>query len=97
MNNVVFERIILISEIEKKARCITFDRITIITGNINTTGKSCVLKSLYHTLGADVVFEDEWYPLKTKSFVEFRVGNQKYKALRSEDRITIFDENDLVS
>ena len=96
MNNVVFERIILISEIEKKARCITFDRITIITGNINTTGKSCVLKSLYHTLGADVVFEDEWYPLKTKSFVEFRVGNQKYKALRSEDRITIFDENDLV-
>jgi len=94
MQKVQFKELYLISKKIKKARKLSFNDKTIITGGVNTTGKSSVLKSLYYSLGADVTFEDEWYPLEVSSLLIFSVNDTEYKSLRNGKQISIFNDKD---
>ncbi len=93
MKKVVFNGLLLLSHVLKKARYIKFGEVTLITGTENTTGKSSILKSLYSTLGADVKFEDEWIPLQVKSVLLFSLNDERFIALRDGDHISFFDSN----
>ncbi len=93
MKVVKFQSLLLVSNVLKKSRLITFGETTVITGSRNTTGKSSVLKSLYHTLGANVVFEDEWHPLEVKSLLRFTCDGVAYLAFRDGQQITFLDQN----
>lgn len=94
MKKVLFRELYLISKKIRKGRKIKFDDKTVITGGVNTTGKSSILKTLYYTLGADVTFEDEWYPLEVISLLVFSIDNKEYKALRVGDLISLFSQKD---
>lgn len=96
MKTVYFKRLILVSTVLKKSREIKFDDVTVITGDKNTTGKSSIIKSLYYTLGANVVFEDEWLPLEVKSILEFTFEGKTYTAFRDGSLIAFFDAKDEV-
>lgn len=91
MKSVVFKSLLIVSHVLKKARLVEFGEVTVVTGNKNTTGKSSILKSLYYTLGANVVFEDEWIPLDTKTVLEFTFDGKQYTSFRDGPRITFFD------
>jgi len=99
MKVVYFKSLLLLSDVLKKSRLIEFGNVTVVTGDRNTTGKSSILKSLYYTLGANVVFEDEWLPLEVKSILTFSYEDRIYTAFRDGSRIAFFDseENILVS
>ena len=64
MSKLVFEELYLFSCSEKKAKVITFSPLkNVITSSAvdgTDRGKSVIMKSLYHTLGADCYFEDKW-------------------------------------
>ncbi|EKO3576716.1 AAA family ATPase [Vibrio metschnikovii] len=64
--------------------------INIITGE-NDTGKSSFIKSLYHTLGADIRLDKKWKEDNIVSKVVICVSNRDYAFLRHEKRISIFD------
>lgn len=97
MNKIVFKKLIITDLKNQKAFKIEFDdKINIITSdkdNGNKKGKSVVMKSLYHTLGADCFFDDKW-ELLTKTFLlELSVDNINYHFYRFNSLFKIFDFN----
>ena len=64
MNKLVFQKILVFSTAEKQARCLEFeDGINIISSSqVDGTdrGKSVIMRSLYHAMGADCQFDDKW-------------------------------------
>lgn len=55
MKRLVFKEVSILSKVEKAAKTQVFGpSINIMTGE-NDVGKSTLIKSLYHTLGADVL------------------------------------------
>lgn len=94
MINCHFESIALLSTKEATGRTIAFGReLTIVTGQ-NGRGKSCLLKSLYRTLGAEpAIVADSWEHAEVKSLVQFVVNGNRYFALRAGRIYAIFDSN----
>tara|TARA_R110002051_G_scaffold10771_1_gene40288 strand:+ start:3361 stop:4977 length:1617 start_codon:yes stop_codon:yes gene_type:complete len=62
----------------------------LITGE-NDVGKSSIIKSIYHSLGADVHFDNVWKQANTISLLVFSYDNKDYKILRSRDHFGLFD------
>ena len=54
MKNIRFQKIMLLSYQERKARIINLDANFVLVKGKNHIGKSCVLKSLYQPLGAEI-------------------------------------------
>lgn len=94
MKKLVLEKILLKSDIEKKARKIEFDKTTTIVLGENDTGKSSLLKSIYWTFGADsTTIHQRWKELHPTSVVEFTLDGVKYSLLRRGRYFAIFDSN----
>lgn len=83
MNRVFFERIIIADIAQKVAICQEFaPGLNVFTSSDNGMGKSCLLKSLYHSMGADVNFSDAW-DAKGKIYITtISVNGKKYKVSR---------------
>lgn len=81
----------LISLRENAAKKILFDpETTVILGN-NDTGKSVLIKTIYHTFGADVQFEDNWNAASVISLIEFELDSKIFYILRTKSEIVLFD------
>ena len=87
----------LMSDLEQKARQISFHpRTTLIVGD-NDTGKSSILKSIYRTFGAQPAqLHDDWKHAEVTSLVRFSIDNVRYSLLRKEEFYALFDSNDHV-
>ncbi len=93
MQNLLFKKLILISQREAKARILNFHpKATVLTGD-NDTGKSSIIKSLFKTFGAETSTHDEWASANVTSLVQFTVNQTDYFVLRQGRIFTIFDEN----
>lgn len=80
--NLIFEKLVVLSKIENKGFEISFDEgMNIIIGG-NKSGKSCIAKSIMHTLGCDVVFEQEWIDLKNIYLLFFTFNDENYALSR---------------
>lgn len=91
MKSIYFKSAHILSLRDKKGFSFKFSPdINIITGE-NDTGKSSFIKSLYHTLGADVRLDKKWKEDNFVSKVVICVNNRDYAFLRHEKRISIFD------
>ncbi|WP_217283027.1 hypothetical protein [Paenibacillus alginolyticus] len=81
----------------KKAKRVDFDRgINIITSDItngNDVGKSILLKSIYHTLGADAIFDSKWNTESKTYLVNFSIDSDRYYVYRNENLFKVFNEN----
>lgn len=80
MKNIVFQKLYLLSKVEKKARIIEFqgDCINILIGP-NDTGKSHLLRMLYWTLGCEpAVIHPTWQNLNVKTLLQFTIDDDTF-------------------
>jgi hypothetical protein len=77
----------------KKARSITFHpETTLITGD-NDTGKSSLLKSIFHGFGAEPPVHPDWKHAGVSVLLTFSVGDNTYSLLRQGSQFTLFSED----
>ena len=97
MMKLIFKKLYVFSTVEKKAKVVEFcEGKNIITSSpIDGTdrGKSVLLKSLYHTLGADCYFDDKWDDEEKAYVVCFAIGDNTYYMYRCSRLFKLFDEN----
>lgn len=95
MKNFRLKDIQLISHRERRARKVKFDpQITVIKGQ-NDTGKSSLIKSIYHTFGATPhSIHHKWKAADVASLISFTVDEVDFSIFRHRDSFSIFDEND---
>lgn len=90
-NQLVVKKLTILSIPEKAAKAVKFHpRRNLITGE-NDVGKSSIIKSIYHTLGADVHFDGVWEKADAISLLEFSYKCKDYMILRSRDHFGLFD------
>lgn len=94
MKSFRYEKLALISRIERKALEVNFNGdVTYITGE-NDTGKSFFVKSIYWALGADVYFHKTWRAAAVISIATFVLDDVRYALLRADKQFLLFDENE---
>jgi len=94
---MIFKELFLFSPHEKAAKRIEFKKgINVITASQldgNEKGKSVIMRSLYHTLGAEALFASKW-ETKNKIFVlHFAIDSVEYYMYRSADLFKLFDSD----
>lgn len=94
---MVFSELYLFSPFEKKAKRIPFtDGINVITSNQEDgtdRGKSVVLRSLYHALGAETYFEQKWGTKNKIYILHIYIDEKGYYIYRLADLYKFFDED----
>lgn len=91
MKNIRFKEIAFLSY-KGVARRINLNRDLVVIAGGNETGKSCILKSLYYTLGASVhPFAQRWAEGNVISMLKFSVNEINFKAVRMGNDIYIFN------
>lgn len=92
MKEFKLNKILLLSLKEQKAKKVIFDsKRTIILGR-NSTGKSCLIKSLYQTFGAEPQnLHPNWKEANAISLVHFTIDGEKYSIIRSNKVYCLFD------
>ncbi|MGX7877299.1 hypothetical protein ACVDG5_035960 [Mesorhizobium sp. ORM6] len=96
MKNLRFEKLELLSTIEKRAKTVEFHpRLTVINGE-NDVGKSSVIKSLYWAFGASTKTHPSWKRAKVKALVTFTVDGNRHFIVRDGSRIALFDSGSKV-
>lgn len=93
MTSLVFKEVSILSKVEKTARREAFSpTINLITGE-NDVGKSTLIKSLYHALGADVpgLQNARWKKARPIYCVHFSLGAMDYTVIRDERYFGVFD------
>lgn len=100
MSNLVIEKLYIFSTENKTAKIVEFSKgKNIVTSSQidgNNKGKSVILKSIYHTLGADCKFDPKWnekektYILKTNvngSHIYFYRHDRLFKIMNEKEEI----------
>lgn len=92
MKEFKLNKILLLSLKEQKAKKVIFDlKRTIILGR-NSTGKSCLIKSLYQTFGAEPQnIHPNWKEANAISLVHFTIDGEKYSIIKSNKVYCLFD------
>lgn len=96
MKNLFISELLLLSQIEKKAKKVVFQgNRTLIFGK-NDTGKSSLIKSIYRALGAETPLHPNWKKANVTSLIKFRVDSNSYSVLRRGKTFAIFDAQGLL-
>ncbi len=94
---MIFNELYLFSPHEKKAKKIEFtDGINILTSSQldgNEKGKSVIMRSLYHSLGAEAWFSNKWEKKNKIYILHFTIDDIDYYIYRSANLYKIFDTN----
>ncbi|RLJ81342.1 hypothetical protein [Planococcus citreus] len=97
MNKLIVRTIYLFEPKNKMAKRIDFEEgINVITSDKRTgndVGKSILLKSIYHTLGADSIFDHQWTALSKIYILHISINQAFYYIYRSESLFKIFDDD----
>lgn len=96
MKQLIINKLYIFSVKEKRSYSIPFfrGRNIITSSGIDGTkrGKSVILKSIYHTLGADCYYEDKWN-INDKIFImDFSVENENYYIFRNQGLFKIYEK-----
>jgi len=97
MNNLIIHSLLIFDYKNKIAKRVDFEiGINIITSNKksgNDVGKSILLKSIYHTLGADCIFDDMWETDPKTYVCLIGISIRKYYVYRNNSLFKIYDED----
>ncbi len=99
MNNLIINSVSIISPDSKKAKYQEFKKgINIVVGDMDTgnyIGKSSLLRSIFHTMGADGKFDkDDWEKEGAYIYLlNFTINDQTYTMLRKQELFKLFDNN----
>ena len=91
MKHLIISELLILSELEKKALRVEFDqKMTLILG-ANSTGKSSITKSIYHSFGAEPAKQHpRWKAAEVKTLVKFLVDGVAYQLLRDGTYFAVF-------
>jgi len=94
MKEFKLNKILLLSLKEQKAKKVIFDpKRTIILGR-NSTGKSCLIKSIYQTFGAEPQnIHPNWKEANAISLVHFTIDGENFSIIRSNKVYCLFDSS----
>ena len=94
---MVFKKLFLFSPSEKKAKEISFiDGINVITSSQEDgtdRGKSVIMRSMYHALGAEGHFDKNWKTADKVYILNFNIDKKEYYIYRSAGLYKFFDAN----
>ena len=94
--NVIFKKIYIFDILTKKAFVTSFEKgVNVVTSSsIDGTdrGKSVLLRSLYHVMGADAHFDKKWKNEDKVYLLEFFVDNKKYFIYRHRKLFKVFND-----
>ena len=97
MHNLIINKLYIFSTSEKKAKIVSFKSgkniITSSRTDGNKKGKSIILKSIYHTLGADCFFDDTWDEKNKTYILDFSINNKRYLIYRYDRLFKVFDSS----
>ncbi len=100
MNSLIIKKLYIFSIEEKKARVFEFcDGTNIITSSKrdgNKVGKSILLKSIYHTFGADCNFDKKWNTQDKIYIADILINNSFYQIYRYDRLFKIFKNYHLI-
>lgn len=92
---LLFNRLLIFSPVEGLAKEVMFtEGLNVVTSSRvdgNDRGKSIIAKSLYHCMGADCRFDDEWERASKVYVVFFSVGDDSYHLARNDKMFKLFD------
>lgn len=84
----------MLSYQEKKAKIVNLDSDIIFVKGKNHVGKSCILKSLYHTLGAEVKkMPIQWAKANVILVLHFTIDTINFKSLLIGNDIYVYNPN----
>lgn len=96
--NFVFTKLQISDILNECSKTVEFSEYdNLITSNNNSMGKSILMKSLYHTLGADSGFDKNFHEENVLFSLEFTYGKDKYRFLRFKDAFSIIKNNVLIN
>lgn len=97
MKSLIFNRLYIFEHHNKLAKKVEFNNgINIITSNQkngNDKGKSILMKSLYHVLGADSIFDGMWKEQHKIYLMNISIGTKKYNVYRNNTLFKIYDND----
>lgn len=93
MTGLVFKRLWIVSKLEKAARMVSFQSGTNILTGENDVGKSTLIKSLYHSIGADApqMNNTRWKRAKAFYCSEIALNGTTYFIVRDGKHFGVFD------
>ncbi len=97
MNSLVIKSLCIFERESKTAKRVDFSNgINVITSDKedgNDVGKSIILKSLYHSLGADSIFDAKWDSISKIYIVHINISQKDYYIYRSGKLFKIYSHN----
>jgi predicted transcriptional regulator len=97
--NFYINKLSIIDTDEKEAVCQTFSHgINVFTSVDSKTGnfkgKSSILKSIFHSLGAEARFSKKWEPMNKFIYIlNFNIDSSEYTIIRHDKLFKIFDSS----
>ena len=97
MSEMYFNSILIADIVAHRARFQKFEKgLNVITSTDNHVGKSSLLKSLYHSLGANVKYDTVW-DINSKIYIlSFTVNGIGYRIIRHMKNFAVFKGSDLL-
>lgn len=95
VKSLIFKKLWILSKAEKAAINLSFSpNVNLLIGE-NDVGKSTLIKSIYHCLGADTpqINNSVWKKANPIYCVEFEVAGATYHVVRDEKYFGVFDGN----
>lgn len=98
MKEMNFNRITIISKIEKKAAQFDFSKSynLVLSRQKNSVGKSSLVKSIFWCFGCEPQFDDAWKSLDCRVVLDFEISGDKYLLARHGNRFILKDSNNLL-
>ena len=92
---IVFKQLIVTDIKEKVSKKVVFQpERNLLTSDSNGKGKSTIMKSLYHSMGANAVFDDNIDKKAMIFDIKFSFGENEYRIVRFVDQYLVYkDEN----
>lgn len=91
---IIFKQLMITDMSNKLSKKIIFSNdINLITSDSNSKGKSVVMKSLYHTLGANSDFDDVFTKDNVLFDLQFENSGKSYRICRFKDSYRVFKED----
>jgi hypothetical protein len=96
MKKLLFHEILLLSQLDRKARKVVFDEEMTTVVGANDTGKSCLLKSLFRAFGAEPRTHQRWESSKVMKLLRFSIDGVQYSVLQSGNYYSYYNSNQVL-
>ena len=95
---ILFKELLIVDLNDKLAKHVTFDeKINLITSEKNSRGKSIIMRSLYHALGANAGFDHNFDHNSKIYYIVFTNKNNEYCIARYQDEYIIYKNDSFVN